>query len=167
MSTETVRGRAVVMQPEDGPSFWQPVPANGHADPKLVPANTGFDMLAMGYQTIASGIRVREHSHGDQVEMQICFRGRGHVIVDGQSHPLVPGTACLLGYDVKHEIVNDGPDELVMLWVITPPGLENFFEAIGEPAPSLTIPPEGPPDMEKLLRLAKQYNCEILLPTPA
>ena len=26
------------------------------------------------------------------------------------------------------------PDEdLVMLWVITPPGLENFFEAIGRP----------------------------------
>ncbi len=133
MSTETVRGRAVVMQSEDGPSFWQPVPANGHADPKLVPATTGFDMLAMGYQTIAIGSRVREHSHGDQVELQICFRGRGHVIVDGQSHPLVPGTACLLGYDVKHEIVNDGPDELVMLWVITPPGLENFFEAIGRP----------------------------------
>jgi quercetin dioxygenase-like cupin family protein len=76
---------------------------------------------------------VREHSHGDQVELQICFRGRGHVIVDGQRHPLVPGTACLLGYDVKHEIVNDGPDELVMLWVITPPGLENFFAAIGRP----------------------------------
>jgi len=39
----------------------------------------------------------------------------------------------LAGYDVKHEIVNDGPEELVMLWVITPPGLENFFEAIGRP----------------------------------
>ena len=76
----------------------------------------------MGYQTIAPGGRVREHSHGDQVELQICFRGRGHVVVDGASHPLVPGTACLLGYDVKHEIVNDGPDDLVMLWVITPPG---------------------------------------------
>jgi quercetin dioxygenase-like cupin family protein len=130
---ETIRGRAVVMQPEDGPSYWQPAPANGHAEPKLFPANTGFDTLAMGYQTIAVGSRVREHSHGDQVELQICFRGRGRVIVDGQSHPLVPGTACFLGHDVKHEIVNEGPDELVMLWVITPPGLETFFEAIGRP----------------------------------
>ena len=142
MSTEATRGRAVVMQPDEGPSYWQPVPANGHADPKLFPANTGFPELAMGYQTIAVGARVREHSHGDQVELQICFRGRGHVLVDGQRHPLVPGTACCLGYDVKHEIVNDGPDELVMLWVIAPPGLENFFAAIGrsraagEPAPA-------------------------------
>ncbi len=130
---DATRGRAVVMQPDDGPSFWQPVPANGHADPKLTPASTGFAQLAMGYQTIASGGRVREHSHGDQVELQICFRGRGHVLVDGRSHPLVPGTACFLGQDVKHEIVNDGADDLVMLWTITPPGLEDFFAAIGRP----------------------------------
>ena len=54
-----------------------------------------------------------------------------------------------------------------MLIGLSPAGFENFLEAIGEPAPSLTIPPDGPPDMEKLLRLAKQYNCEILLPTSA
>jgi len=132
-ATDTIRGHALVMQPEDGPSYWQPVPANGHADPKLFPANTGFPALSLGYQTIGVGARVREHSHGDQVELQICFRGQGHVLVDGQRHPLVPGTACFLGYDVKHEIVNDGPEELVMLWVIAPPGLENFFAAIGRP----------------------------------
>ena len=130
---DNVRGRAVVMQPEDGPSYWQPVPANGHADPKLYPARTGYAGLSMGFQTVAPGGRIREHSHGDQVELQICFRGAGHVMVDGASHRLVPGTACFLGYDVKHEIINDGPDELVMLWVISPPGHEDFFEAIGRP----------------------------------
>ena len=134
MSTvESARGRAVVVQPEDGPSYWQPVPANGHADPKLTPDTTAFPMLSMGYQTIAPGGRVREHSHGDQIELQICFRGRGHVLVDGRRHPLVPGTACFLGYEVKHEIVNDGSEELVMMWVITPHGLEDFFKAIGRP----------------------------------
>src|SRR5207248_3206412 len=101
--SDEIRGRAVVVQPGEGPSYWQPVPANGHADPALFPANTGFGTLAMGYQTIAPGSRVREHSHGDQVELQICFRGRGHVMVDSVRHELVPGTACMLGYDVKHE----------------------------------------------------------------
>src|SRR5256885_4256011 len=95
-SAPSVRGHAVVLQPDEGPSYWQPVPANGHADPRLTPALTGFDTLSMGYQTIAPGGRVREHSHGDQVEIQICFRGRGHVVVDGVDHPLVPGTACFL-----------------------------------------------------------------------
>ena len=132
-TAEVVRGRAVVVQPEEGASYWQPVPANGHADPKLTPATTGFEGLAMGYQTIAPGSRVREHSHGDQIELQICWRGRGRVVVDGVSHPLTPGTACFLGYDVRHEILNEGPDDLVMMWVITPPGLEDFFKAIGRP----------------------------------
>jgi quercetin dioxygenase-like cupin family protein len=134
MSTSNgARGRAVVVQPDEGPSYWQPLPANGHADPKLCPDNTSFPGLAMGFQTIAPGGRVREHSHGDQVELQICFRGQGHVVVDGVTHSLVPGTACFLGYDVKHEIVNDGPEDLVMMWVITPPGLEHFFQTIGRP----------------------------------
>lgn len=131
--SDAVRGHAVVIQPGVGPSYWQPVPANGHADPALHPAVTRFEGLSMGYQTIAPGGRIREHSHGDQVELQICFRGRGRVVVDGVSHALAPGTACFLGHDVRHEILNEGDEELVMLWIVSPPGLEHFFEAIGRP----------------------------------
>jgi mannose-6-phosphate isomerase-like protein (cupin superfamily) len=132
--SEQIRGHAVVVQPGEGPSYWQPVPANGHADPALYPANTRFDGLSMGFQTVAPASRIRQHSHDDQIELQICFRGRGRVVVDGKSHELVPGTACFLGYDVKHEIINESAEEeLVMMWLVTPPGLERFFEAIGRP----------------------------------
>src|SRR2546423_15666176 len=110
-SAPSVRGHAVVVQPGEGPSYWQPVPANGHADPRLTPALTGFDTLSMGYQTIAAGGLVREHSHGDQIELQICVRGRGRVVVDGVSHPLAPGTAGFFGYEVKHHVPNEGPDD--------------------------------------------------------
>ena len=130
---DAARGQAVVVQPGAGPSFWQPVPANGHADPTLHPALTGYEGLSMGYQTIPPGGRIREHSHCDQVELQICFRGHGRVVVAGESHPLVPGTACFLGYDVRHEILNESDEDLVLLWVVSPPGLEHFFEAIGRP----------------------------------
>lgn len=123
---------AAVMQPGEGASWWQPMPANGHAEPKLTKANTGQDSVSMGYQTVAPGGRIRPHSHGDQVELQICFRGQGHVLVDGERHDLVPGTACFLGQDVVHEIVNDGDDDLTMCWVISPGGLEEFFAAIGQ-----------------------------------
>lgn len=134
MAQSPARGHAVVMQPGETPSYWQPVPANGHADPALFPANTKFDGLSMGFQTVAAKSRIREHSHGDQIELQICFSGRGRVMVDGVAHPLVPGTSCFLGYDVKHEIINESDeDELVMMWIISPPGLEDFFRAIGRP----------------------------------
>ena len=102
----------------------------------------------MGYQTVAPGSRIRPHSHGDQVELQICFRGRGSVVADGERHPLVPGTACFLGPDVKHEIVNESGDEdLVMMWLISPAGLEDFFRAIGRertPASPPRLPSTGP-----------------------
>jgi hypothetical protein len=68
-----------------------------------------------------------------EFKLQICFSGRGHVVVDQVRHELVPGSACFLGYDVKHEIVNDGDGELVMMWVISPSGLEDFFQTIGQP----------------------------------
>lgn len=130
---EACRGHAVVVQPDEGASYWQPKPANGHADPKLIPSVTGFAGFSMGYQTIAPDSRIRAHSHGDQVELQICFSGRGHVEVAGARHELVPGTACFLGPDVVHEIFNDGEEDLVQLWVIGPAGLEDFFRAIGRP----------------------------------
>ena len=126
------RGHGVVMQPDEGPTFWQPVPANGHVESKLFPANTHFDGLSMGYQTIAPGSRVREHSHGEQIEMLVGIRGKGRVNLDGVGHDMVPGTVCFAGYDVKHEIINESDDEdLVMMWIISPAGLENFFESIG------------------------------------
>jgi quercetin dioxygenase-like cupin family protein len=122
---------------------WWSSRATGHADPKLIPALTHFSGLSMGFQTVAPGSRIREHSHGGQVELQICFRGQGRVLADGVEHPLVPGTACFLGYDVKHEIINDSAEELVMIWVIAPPGIEDFFAAIGRPR-SAGDPPPAP-----------------------
>ena len=89
--------------------------------------------LLHGFQTIAPKSRIRAHAHGDQVELQICFSGRGHVEVNGERHELVPGTACFLGPDVRHEIFNDGEADLVQLWVIGPAGLEDFFQSIGRP----------------------------------
>ena len=145
---DAVRGHAVVVQPGSGPSYWQPVPANGHADPALHPAVTRFDGLSMGYQTIAPGGRIREHSHGDQVELQICFRGRGRVVVDGVSHPLAPGTACFLGYDVRHEILNESDEELVLLWVVSPPGSSTSSRRSGAraaPASRRPRPSPAPP----------------------
>ena len=108
---EAAPARSVVLQPDEGPSWWQPRPAGGHAQVKVSPGTTGHEGFSMGFQTIAPGGRIRAHSHGEQVEVQVCFRGRGHVVVDGETFPFVTGTTCFLGTDAVHEIVNDDPAE--------------------------------------------------------
>ena len=39
----------------------------------------------------------------------------------------------LVGRGLTHKIVNTGPGQLRMLWMISPPGLEDWFRAIGRP----------------------------------
>ena len=124
-------GISVISQPDEGASYWQPDPAGGYAFPKLTPRNTGFDGLSMGFQFIAPGCHIRNHSHDQAIELQIGFCGTGYAVVDGKTYPIKPGTACFIGYDVKHEIHNDTRDDLVMLWVIAPAGLEKYFIDIG------------------------------------
>ena len=128
----TAKGPGIVLQPEEGESYWQPVWANGYSTVKISPKN-GTLNLAMGVQVIAPGGYVREHSHTPNQEILFCFEGKGTVLVDGVPHPFVPGTTVYAGPGVRHKIINDGPGELKMTWTYLPPGLDDFFAAIGRP----------------------------------
>src|SRR6266481_5835625 len=130
----TAKGPGIVLQPEEGESYWQPVWANGYSTVKISPKN-GTLNLAMGVQVIAPGGYVREHSHTPNQEILFCFEGKGAVLVDGVPHPFVPGTTVYAGPGVRHKIINDGPGELKMTWTYLPPGLDDFFAAIGRPQP--------------------------------
>ncbi len=52
--SEAAHGQAVMRQPDDGLTIRQPIPANGHADPKLFSGNTNFETLSTRYQTVAA-----------------------------------------------------------------------------------------------------------------
>jgi quercetin dioxygenase-like cupin family protein len=147
------KGPGLVLQPEEGKSYWQPRSANGHTIVKLSPKGAGPDNLAMGIQVIAPGCYVSEHLHMPNQEILFCYAGRGTIIVDGVPHPFVPGTTVYAGPGVKHKIVNDGQDDLKMTWTYLPPGLDDYFAAIGrprrpgEPAPA---PFERPADVHEI-----------------
>jgi quercetin dioxygenase-like cupin family protein len=149
-------GAAFVCQPDEGESFWQPVPANGYAEVRVSerdsPKVQGF---SSGIQVIAPGCHIREHQHGAEQELLLFFEGRGKVLVNGVEHPVRPGTTAYLGPWNKHKIVNDSQADLKMLWVLVPGGLENFFQAIGrprtpgEPAPAPFSRPENVEQIER------------------
>ncbi|MFQ5773562.1 MAG: cupin domain-containing protein [Kiloniellaceae bacterium] len=148
------RGAVVVRQPDEGESFWQPVPANGYAEVRVSrrdsPTIKGF---SSGVQVIAPGCHIREHQHDAHEELLFFFEGTGKAVVNGESHPVRPGTSVYLGPWNRHTIVNDGATDLKMLWVLMPGGLEDFFAAIGrprrpgEPAPA---PFPRPADVEEI-----------------
>ena len=82
----TAKGPGIVLQPEEGESYWQPVWANGYSTVKISPKN-GTLNLAMGVQVIAPGGYVREHSHTPNQEILFCFEGKGTVLVAGCRTP--------------------------------------------------------------------------------
>jgi quercetin dioxygenase-like cupin family protein len=146
-------GPGIVLQPDEGESYWQPVWANGYSTIKVGPKD-GVENLTMGVQVIAPGGYVREHSHTPNQEILFCFAGKGTIIVDGVAHPFVPGTTVYAGPGVRHKIINDGPDELKMTWTYLPPGLNEFFAEIGRPRRP------GEPAPEPFARPAEIHTIE-------
>ena len=149
-------GAAFVRQPDEGESFWQPVPANGYAEVRVSkrdsPKIQGF---SSGIQVIAPGCHIREHQHGAEQELLFFFEGTGKILINGVEHPVRPGTTAYLGPWNKHKIVNDSQADLKMLWVLMPGGLEDFFQAIGRPrtpgeaAPAPFPRPENVEEIER------------------
>jgi quercetin dioxygenase-like cupin family protein len=127
------KGDAIVLQPDEGDSYWQPQPANGYVTVKIGPSNCASNFTSMGIQVIAPGGYVREHWHSSHEEILFCFEGQGTIVVDGVPHRAVPGTTVFVGRWVPHKIINEGPGEFKMTWTYLPPGLQQFFEAIGRP----------------------------------
>lgn len=134
---EAGRPRPRVVRPDEGPSFWQPVPANGFAEVRIAhgrdPNVTGF---ATGIQVIAPGCFIREHVHPAQDEILFFYKGTGEAWIDGVCHRLVPGTTVHVPPGHRHKFVASGPEPLEMMWVMIPGGphgLDAFFAAIGRP----------------------------------
>ncbi len=127
------KGPAIVVQPDAGPSYWQPVPANGHAEVKIDGATLGDNRFSTGVQDIAPHSHIRAHSHEINEEILFFFEGQGRVEVDGESHDVKPGTTVFAGRRVEHKIINESDAPLKMMWVLMPGGLEDFFAAIGRP----------------------------------
>ena len=149
------KGGALVVRPDEGESFWQPVPANGYSEARVGRHNLDSDPgFSTGIQMVAPHSYIREHCHDAHEEILFIYEDRGQVIVEGVAHEVVPGTTIYAGPNILHKIVNDSDDELKLMWTLMPGGLEDFFEAVGrsrkpgEPAPEPFARPENVLEIE-------------------
>ncbi len=157
MSETETRGAFRIVQPGEGESFWQPVPANGHVSVLLAPHLVAMEQkFAMGTQTVAPHSHVREHAHDRHEEVIHCLAGRGTAIVDGARHPMRPGTTLFLGRNRWHRFDNDSESDLTFLWLLLPNGLETFFAAIGRPRREGEAAPPNFPRPDDVLEIERR-----------
>ena len=134
----------VVLQPDDGRSFWQPVPANGYVVVKMTQEDWDGP-FSMGVQVVAPHSYIRMHQHDRHHEAIFVWQGHGRAVVAGVEHPMEPGTVIGLPRDVEHSFINDSAEDLRLLWIMAPHGLADFFAAIGRPRHSGEPTPEAFP----------------------
>jgi quercetin dioxygenase-like cupin family protein len=122
----------LILAPDDVPSFWQPVPANGFVRNILNHAMTGGAAnFSMGTQTVAPGCFIREHTHPDNEEIIHVIEGRGVARVDGVETAMPKGTTVYVGRGRLHHFLNPHDTPLTFVWLMLPGGLDRFFAEIG------------------------------------
>ena len=145
--SETPRASLVVVQPDDAPSYWQPVPANGFVRCLLAAREIGAEApFAMGTQTVDAGCFVREHNHPAHEEVIYVLEGQGEALLDGVDRAaMVKGTCLFLGKGRMHRFQASDDAPMTLLWLMLPGGLESFFAQIGRARqPGEAQPPPFP-----------------------
>jgi mannose-6-phosphate isomerase-like protein (cupin superfamily) len=155
---------AVVVGPEEGESLWQPLPSRGYVTVKLTPASMPYDTFSSGIQVLPPGCHVRDHGHRQNHELVFVYEGRGTCTIEDRTYDAETGTTLLFGRDAVHRIDNTGSADMRLFWVFFPPGLEDWFRAIGRPrTPGAPMPDafERPDDVRAI-----QERMRFVVPPP-
>lgn len=127
--TET---RSLVIQPDDGESWWQPMPSRGYVTTYITPEQNPYHDFSSGVQVLPPGCEVREHGHTINHELIFIHKGTGRVIINGEASNVGPGATVMFADHDTHIIQNTGDEDMHMFWVFMPPRLEEWFRAIGQ-----------------------------------
>jgi mannose-6-phosphate isomerase-like protein (cupin superfamily) len=168
-AAEEVAGEIFALEPGEGEALWW---MGGLATIKATKEQTG------GRYTLVE-ILVPEFPMEESLLHVHHFEDEGFYILEGEMTFYVgdetikarPGSFLFGPKDVPHAFsVDSGPARL--LFVLSPAGMEGLIREMGEPARTLTIPPqpEEPPDeaeMGRLMAIAARYGGEMLGPPPS
>jgi quercetin dioxygenase-like cupin family protein len=118
--------------------------------------STGSNDLAMGTQQVPAGVGIPIHRHFRMDEAFYVIGGTGTFILNDAPHSIEQGSSIFIPKNSWHGFQN--PDrELLLLWVVSPPGLEAFFREIA-------ARPDVPPvqrTKDQLNGIARKYETEF------
>jgi len=122
---------------------------------KVGPAQ-GSDSMALGTQQLPVGAGIRVHQHHEADEVLFVLEGSGFGILGETRTPVEKGSAIYIPKGAWHGVEN--PDsELLLLWVVAPPGLEAFFREVSSA-------PGAPPKQlthEQLNDIARKHGVQF------
>ena len=118
---------------------------------------TGSENLALGTQQVMVGTGIPIHRHFKMDEAFLVLEGRGIFILNDVRHSFEKGGTIFIPRNSWHGFEN--PDhELLLLWVVTPAGLDGFFRD------TCTPPGVAPKQLtrEQIKEIAlKKYDTEF------
>jgi quercetin dioxygenase-like cupin family protein len=119
-------------------------------------AATGSDKLALGTQQVTLGAGIPVHRHLNMDEAFYVLEGGGTLTLNDVPHPFDKGATLFIPKNTWHSFAN--PDhELLLLWIMAPPGLDGFFRE--------TCSPPGAPSKQltrqQIKEIARKYGTEF------
>lgn len=124
-----------VIGPDEGEALLlRPPSRSGGVTIKVDPRTCGARALSMGTQRIEPGAGIPVHRHEAQEEILVIRSGTALVILGEERAPAGPGATVYVPAGTWHGLENTGAGPLEIVWIISPPGLEEMFRAIGTPA---------------------------------
>ena len=154
--------KAYVLGEDEGKAIWF---ANALMVMKAATEETA-GRFAILDQRVPGGYAVPRHVHHAEDEAWYFLEGEATFYCGEDSFTAGKGAWVFLPRDVPHAF-KVGPAGARMLTLSAPSGFADFVEECGEPAPGLSIPPQGPLDVERLATIAAKYQVEIVGPPPA
>jgi mannose-6-phosphate isomerase-like protein (cupin superfamily) len=112
--------------------------------------------VSLGTQHLPPATGIRVHRHVDLDEILFVLDGAGFGILDDARHALGKGSCMYIPKGAWHGIENPGSD-LWLLWVVTPPGLEQLLRKIGSTVGS---PPRAL-TLDQLNEIAARHGQEF------
>jgi mannose-6-phosphate isomerase-like protein (cupin superfamily) len=104
------------------------------------------------------------HLHHNVEEMMYVLEGEVEFVVGERTIRAGAGSCAYLPRGIPHTYKNIGTSPSRTLAVITPGGFEKFFVEVGEPATEGDSPPEGEPDVGRIVQVGQKYGVEFLPP---
>jgi quercetin dioxygenase-like cupin family protein len=121
-----------------------------------VDPSKGSNNMALGTQQVPRRAGIRVHQHHEADEVLFVLEGTGFAVLGDKRMPIEKGSAIYIPKGVWHGVEN--PDsELLLLWVMAPPGLEAFFREVASS-------PGAPPKQlsrEQLNEIARKHGMQL------